>query len=781
MRKLLLLSALVSMFSYQSKAAYTQVTNTTGSAVYAGVSVTVSAVTGRTNPTPTTLPCGPGPYFIGAGSGNPMGGYHYDFSPTDKVTHLRITVGDFQVDDTLYIKINGSIYPLTAGMISANATCNPATPVASGGKLVATTLPSIVNSGIVTIPYGPGFIQNCEVLHDNKWPGGSGGVVYKLEFNVDSCNQIYTAWADSPRCSKRDLQLHSTGFPNTTYSWTRVSVTPSSTAPNFSTQQNPIVTAVPYTSATDYYIATATRGACTYKDTAGPFTVNLTPDTPKMKYKGPKCLGDKDTISIAASLGGGGQYVIIKPNGTTEIPSIGTLDFIEVGPIALSDAGIYRGVAITSQGCVTDTASLSFNINPPVQVDFSWDNKQGCSTDSIQFTEQTLGATTWSWNFGDITNNTSTDPNPLHVYTTNPGTFAIKLISSNGKCVDSITKQLVLNHPLVAEFDISADSICQNDTIFFTNKSIATPATIPYYFWDFKDGGVDSIFSPSHKYSRYGVYNVEMTITDYLGCKKKAIKTIVVDSLGSASFFSDTVICAGESIQFLGDYSEIGGTYARWDFADGHTIDDKFTIEHAFVNPGTYTVQLTAHYRICPDTTYNQGILVRPYPYVDLGKDTSICPNGAAFVLKDLGGSTGPGIHYSWNTPTKDTLSYIEVHHPGTYSLTVDQDGCSVTDTLEVRKNCYVDIPNVFTPNGDGYNDYFLPRQLLSKSVSKFSMTIFNRWGAVVFETDKIDGRGWDGKVNDKPQPTGVYVYMIKVSFANGTNENYQGNVTLLR
>ena len=60
-------------------------------------------------------------------------------------------------------------------------------------------------------------------------------------------------------------------------------------------------------------------------------------------------------------------------------------------------------------------------------------------------------------------------------------------------------------------------------------------------------------------------------------------------------------------------------------------------------------------------------------------------------------------------------------------------------------------------------------------------MVIYNRWGEMIFETNSLNGRGWDGKVNDKEQPNGVYVYMIKVSFANGTNENYQGNVTLLR
>ena len=60
-------------------------------------------------------------------------------------------------------------------------------------------------------------------------------------------------------------------------------------------------------------------------------------------------------------------------------------------------------------------------------------------------------------------------------------------------------------------------------------------------------------------------------------------------------------------------------------------------------------------------------------------------------------------------------------------------------------------------------------------------MTIYNRWGQVIFETNRIDGRGWDGKFNEKDQPTGVYVYVIDAVLREGQVEHYQGNVTLLR
>ncbi len=60
-------------------------------------------------------------------------------------------------------------------------------------------------------------------------------------------------------------------------------------------------------------------------------------------------------------------------------------------------------------------------------------------------------------------------------------------------------------------------------------------------------------------------------------------------------------------------------------------------------------------------------------------------------------------------------------------------------------------------------------------------MTIVNRWGQKVFETTNTDGRGWDGKFNEKVQPMGVYIYQIHVVLKNGRTEDYTGNVTLVR
>ena len=60
-------------------------------------------------------------------------------------------------------------------------------------------------------------------------------------------------------------------------------------------------------------------------------------------------------------------------------------------------------------------------------------------------------------------------------------------------------------------------------------------------------------------------------------------------------------------------------------------------------------------------------------------------------------------------------------------------------------------------------------------------MNIYNRWGQLIFTTNSLDGRGWDGDFNGVPQPEGVYIYIIEAAFKDAEHFHKQGNITLLR
>lgn len=112
--------------------------------------------------------------------------------------------------------------------------------------------------------------------------------------------------------------------------------------------------------------------------------------------------------------------------------------------------------------------------------------------------------------------------------------------------------------------------------------------------------------------------------------------------------------------------------------------------------------------------------------------------------------------------------------------------GC--IDTASISVNAYylshISLPNVFTPNADGKNDYFYV--IAGKEVTQVKLfRIMNRWGATVFNKSvslpNSYSDGWDGTFNGKPSEAGTYIYQIIVLLSNRTTENYKGNITLLR
>ena len=218
----------------------------------------------------------------------------------------------------------------------------------------------------------------------------------------------------------------------------------------------------------------------------------------------------------------------------------------------------------------------------------------------------------------------------------------------------------------------------------------------------------------------------------------------------------------------------------QWSLGDGNSLQTAGeAIQHAYDNAGIMPLNLRATFRACPDLQFNDTIYVSILPLVDLGPDTVLCLGGKAIELSNHR-PLQPGDKYLWSNGS--TSTNIQATHDDTYTLTVtNKNGCTASESVVVNKDCFIDIPNAFSPNDDGVNDYFFPRQMLSGKVTQFRMQVLSRWGQVLFETTTIDGRGWDGRFNGKDQPGGVYLYLIETTLDHSKEEKYTGNVTLIR
>lgn len=785
------LTLILTIGFFDATAQYFQINSLGGVTVVGGVTVTVIPIN---SPNSGTF-CGTGPYQIGKLQSD---GYQYNFATP--VTHVRFEMTRIHNDDTIQFDINtGSgftTYNLTPGNLSAFAgTCTmTSTALTTGGGVLSTTggATGTGQGTQVDISLTPLTITGVRVRHIRHATNNiASDVYYSAYLQDDSCSLGFIATVDSPACSGRNLQLGSTVFPNTTYSWQAVGTfnppnwSPSSTVPN------PLLLAINATHSGSY-VVTATRGACTYKDTVT-VQVNQSPVAGKPVQTGPVCPGGDDTISVPlVNLPIGGWVVAFGAFGRDTFDANQGYIF-RIKDIQSTQAGVYNVYAVDIQGCISDTEFINLQVNESVSAAFSFTLNEGCIEDTVNFKDLSISDAgsyvTSTWDFDDgsplvVAKDTFHKyivPNPNY----GPRDFNVRLSVTNGKCFDTVTQLLTINHPVKAKYVLDDDSICQGETINFIagDSSFVKAGTIPKMLWKYGDGSIDTIFDVSHQYDLAGLYTPTFIMTDFLGCSDSFKLPIVVDSNGYVGFETDkSSVCVGEEIKFTGQYSVYGYVSAIWNFDDGVTIPDSLEINHSYNKPGTYNVNFDIKYRICPDVNYTGEYIVKPIPNIYLGEDTTICPNGEPIFIKDIyhTGSSN-GTTYSWNTPTKDVTPGIYVHHHGMYAVIADLDGCTATDTLVVSKNCYINIPNVFTPNGDGNSDYFLPRQMLSRNVTSFDMQVYNRWGEIVFKTSVPDGRGWDGKYGGDDQPTGVYIYLIQVSFANGVSERYQGNVTLLR
>lgn len=795
MRKVLyLLSVLVTVgsLSAQAQISYdcaTQVAHNS-SETLDGMTVTVQ----QSSPGPNSNTyCGAGPYQIGRTYSN---WFQHNFSPG--ATHVRLRMTRIHATDTVRVYVNGVPYdmdPTNNGLVTETPYSGaPACNLTS--SIVYTATPAMITNlntasgpgeGVeYEITNSPGFINSIRVEHIRAADNITAtDVFYELCAAREPCElPIIASVVQDPVCAGRDIDLTATQLqdPNTSYTWTSIApVTPTVSGNTRNITINNIAT-----SQSGLYEVRATVPGCP-NDVVDTLTLTVDPRVTinNITQAGPKCPGQEDTIFTNPSLPIGGEVRAFPPGGGPIVSFHPTLYTYQIAPVTFADTGVYRIFAISTAGCSSDTINFRLKALKQEVANFTWNIKEGCKQDTVNFVNQSTGSF-FTWDFGDNSTG-STDRDPTHYYTVPipdpaPRLYNVELISDNGECKDTASKLVTINHPLRVLFTVDKDEVCQEELITFSDSSYAKPGTSPDFLWEFGDGQTDTTYNTTHSYKYTGIYNPKLTVTDYLGCTVSYSLPIAVDSAGGIDFdITRTEVCVGEEIVVEGIYSKIGYEAATWSFDDGKVVQDSFTLVHSYEQPGSYDITFDVEYRVCPDVGVSQTVTVKPIPQIYLGEDTTMCPGEQPIKLEDVLNTGNSQIQYVWNTQRAEKTREIFARAPGKYSVTAELDGCFASDTLEVKKDCYINIPNVFTPNGDGSGDYFLPRQLLSRSVSAFEMKIYNRWGELVFESDVVNGRGWDGMYGGEPQPVGVYIYQMSVTFENGNTERYQGNVTLLR
>lgn len=285
---------------------------------------------------------------------------------------------------------------------------------------------------------------------------------------------------------------------------------------------------------------------------------------------------------------------------------------------------------------------------------------------------------------------------------------------------------------------------CYGDSASFT---IHLPSLFFYdsVRWDFGNGESSSLPSGRYLYPDKGDFHVTLNRW-YCGSPKSHTsgRNIRIQEKPLSNLNGkDTLLCAGAKMMLT---AEKGIDAYFW-----NTRDTTWSI--VVDTAGTYAVVSMSGKCYTYDT---MRVGFHPPIWVELGGEHYLCEDDSQTVALDAGkGFT----HYYW-TPTEDTTQWIIVRRSGDYYVIVeDFNGCSAEDGTIVERRCdhFIEIPNAFTPNGDGLNDVFSP---VSQELVSYSVTLYNRWGERIYTSEEPQ-QGWDGSFRGAPSPEGVYYYHI--------------------
>ena len=331
---------------------------------------------------------------------------------------------------------------------------------------------------------------------------------------------------------------------------------------------------------------------------------------------------------------------------------------------------------------------------------------------------------------------------------------------------------------------------CNLDPIQFQNN---TPEANTY-LWNFGDGNTSTLENPTNIYEFMGTYSVSLTAVNNLtGCIDSLILPLIIQESPIVNFdVSTNQGCVLLDVVFT-DLVNAPNTLLTWDFGDGETSNQFSAVDHQYIDVGCFDVSLTVENLAGCSTSLMQSDFVcafaQPNAYFYASPDSvNVEDTQIEFTNESTDAYT-----YVWDfgdglgsVATDPIHEYAPI--PGMYNVTMyaySQVGCydSMMVTITVHEDIALYVPNTFTPNDDEYNQYFLPILTDGYKKDTYHLTIFNRWGEIVFESYN-DLYGWDGRYGDRSErcQTGTYVWTISVEeLRSAESKLYYGHVNLLK
>jgi gliding motility-associated-like protein len=494
------------------------------------------------------------------------------------------------------------------------------------------------------------------------------------------------------------------------------------------------------------------------------------------------CYGYDDGQAIVEVVGGVPGYTYLWPNGSTN-------DTVNLG------AGVHEVTISDANDC---RLNLDAVIHQPdeLRVQLVGGDRWICQTNSTQLNAQAIGGTQyydfyWTGNDGSsyVIHNPVVSPDSTTVYT-------VSVVDSHG-CSSAPRNVEVKVYPdLEINYVVTSyDSICAGEPAII-EVGVEGGNGGPYYI-SLQDGQI--VPAPFTVYPQETT-NYILTLHDECGTPTvKDSILITVMPKPPVSFTSDKVEgCPPLRVQF-NEMNEDEGRSYLWNFGDDSFAFTKNPV-HVFQDGGSYPITLTVTSEFgCKNTKLIENMInVFPKPIADFYPNNSFVSildsEIQFFNVSELAESSywffGDGDSSSFVNPSHN---YSDIGEYEVYLVVESELGCldTMVKTINVRDVFTFYAPTAFSPNGDGDNDFFM---IYGNGIdpNEFYLSVYDRWGELVFETDVYDPdrpqeSAWDGTYlgnrakGDRLLHNGVYYWYCKFQDYTGIWHEKQGTVSLLR
>lgn len=337
---------------------------------------------------------------------------------------------------------------------------------------------------------------------------------------------------------------------------------------------------------------------------------------------------------------------------------------------------------------VTLTASNALGQNAVTQTDYinvittpTADFISMANLLTVDFTNNSSGATSYSWDFGDST--TSTEADPSHTYAAD-GMYEVTLTATNACGSETFTETVVVATAPTAGFTANETVGCTPFVVEFTNQSSANATG---FEWSFPGGTPSSSTdeNPTVTYDMVGIFNVTLKVTNSVG-EDEVVEMgyITVGALPMVSFTTDV---SGFTVSFTNmtvNPANSGNVTYNWDFGDNNSSMEE-NPQHTYADEGTYDVTLTVT-NDCGTSTINGQVSVVSAPTA--GFSAQMTTDCAPFEVQFTNESSANVATFAWEFPggvpaTSDEENPVVIYNaPGTYDVTLTVTNSAGTDMI---------------------------------------------------------------------------------------------------